>query len=167
MSNENPNPPSDKVIEAILKYGKMANRYADQGFAVRGKLAEMNGLPGIENVMLGNGSSEIYDMILRSFLQPGDEVIQHTPCFGIYKLRTLIAGGKIVSVPMIYKWGDEHFQYDPEAHPQGRSRPRPRSSSSPTRTTRRATSWIRPPSSRSPRPASPSSWTRPTSSTPA
>jgi histidinol-phosphate aminotransferase len=114
MSNENPNPPSDKVIEAILKYGKMANRYADQGFAVRGKLAEMNGLPGIENVLLGNGSSEVYDMILRSFLQPGDEVIQHTPCFGIYKLRTLVAGGKMVSVPMKYKWGDEHLQYDPD-----------------------------------------------------
>ena len=114
MSNENPNPPSDKVIEAILKYAKMANRYADQGFAVRGKLAEMNGLPGIENVLLGNGSSEVYDMILRSFLQPGDEVIQHTPCFGIYKLRTLVAGGKMVSVPMKYKWGDEHLQYDPD-----------------------------------------------------
>ena len=114
MSNENPNPPSDKVIEAILKYAKMANRYADQGFAVRGKLAEMNGLPGFENALLGNGSSEVYDMILRSFLQPGDEVIQHTPCFGIYKLRTMIAGGKIVSVPMKYKWGDEHLQYDPD-----------------------------------------------------
>jgi len=112
MSNENPNPPSDKVLEAIMKYAKMANRYADQGFAVRGKLAEMNGLPGFENVLLGNGSSEVYDMILRSFVQPGDEVIQHTPCFGIYKLRTLIAGGKAVSVPMLYKWGDEHMQYD-------------------------------------------------------
>ena len=115
MSNENPNPPSDKVIEAILKYAKMANRYADQGFAVRGKLAEMNGLPGIENVLLGNGSSEVYDMILRSFVQPGEEVIQHTPCFGIYKLRTLICGGKIVGVPMKYKWGDDHMQYDAEA----------------------------------------------------
>jgi histidinol-phosphate aminotransferase len=75
----------------------------------------MNGLPGFENVLLGNGSSEVYDMILRSFVQPGDEVIQHTPCFGIYKLRTLIAGGKAVSVPMVYKWGDEHMQYDPDA----------------------------------------------------
>jgi histidinol-phosphate aminotransferase len=115
MSNENPNPPSDKVLEAILKYGKMANRYADQGFAVRQKLADMNGLPGIENVLLGNGSSEVYDMILRSFLQPGDEVIQHTPCFGIYKLRTMVAGGKMVSVPMQYRWGDDHLQYDSDA----------------------------------------------------
>ncbi len=115
MSNENPNPPSEHVMAAIEKYGGMANRYADQGFATRQKIADMNGLPGIENVLLGNGSSEVFDMILRSFVQPGEEVIQHTPCFGIYKLRTLICGGKIVSVPMQYKWGDDHMQYDPEA----------------------------------------------------
>jgi histidinol-phosphate aminotransferase len=115
MSNENPIPPSEKVLAAIMKYGKMSNRYADQGFVVRGKLAEMNGLPGIENVLLGNGSSEVYDMLLRSFVQPGDEVIQHTPCFGIYKLRTLINGGKIVGVPMKYTWGDEHIAFDPDA----------------------------------------------------
>jgi histidinol-phosphate aminotransferase len=115
MSNENPNPPSEHVMAAIEKYGGMANRYADQGFATRQKIAEMNGVPGIENVLLGNGSSEVYDMILRSFVQPGEEVIQHTPCFGIYKLRTLVCGGKIVSVPMKYKWGDAHLQYDPDA----------------------------------------------------
>lgn len=104
MSNENPFPPSEKVLEAIYKYGKLANRYPDQGLAVRSKIAEINGLDGPENVMIGNGSSEIYDMIFRSFLQPGEEVIQHTPCFGIYKLRCAALGGKLVSVPMISPW---------------------------------------------------------------
>lgn len=115
MSNENPNPPSEAVLDAILQYGKMANRYADQGFKVREKLAQMNDMPGIENVLLGNGSSEVFDMLIRSFMQPGEELIQHTPCFGIYKLRTLVVGGKVVSVPMKYKWGDDHIQYDPDA----------------------------------------------------
>ncbi|HTP00832.1 MAG TPA: histidinol-phosphate transaminase [Anaerolineales bacterium] len=103
MSNENPNPPSEKVLETIMKYARMANRYPDQGLVIRGKLAQMNGLDGAENVMLGNGSSEVYDNIFRCFLQPGDEVIQHTPCFGIYKLRGQILGAKMVSVPMVYK----------------------------------------------------------------
>ncbi len=103
MSNENPNPPSEKVLNTIIKYAKMANRYPDQGLVVRGKLAQMNGLDGPENVMLGNGSSEVYDNIFRVFVAPGEEVIQHTPCFGIYKLRGTILGGKMVSVPMIYK----------------------------------------------------------------
>lgn len=114
MSNENPHPPSPKVLEAINKYAQMSNRYPDQGLVVRSKIAEINGLDGPENVMLGNGSSEVFDNIFRSFLQPGEEVIQHTPCFGIYKLRCNILGGKLVSVPMIYKDRKE-LVYDPDA----------------------------------------------------
>lgn len=110
MSNENPLPPSPKVLEAITKYGAMANRYPDQGIVVRTKIAQINGLDGPENVMIGNGSSEVFDNVFRCFLQPGDQVIQHTPCFAIYQLRCNILGGKLVSVPMIYK--DKQLFYD-------------------------------------------------------
>jgi histidinol-phosphate aminotransferase len=113
MSNENPNPPSDKVLDTIIKFAKMANRYPDQGLVVRGKIAQINGLGGPENVMLGNGSSEVYDNIFRVFVAPGEEVIQHTPCFGIYKLRGTILGGKMVSVPMVYK--NKQLLFDPDA----------------------------------------------------
>ncbi len=113
MSNENPHEPSPKVLEAINQYGKMANRYPDQGLVVRTKIAEINGLDGPENVILGNGSSEVFDMLFRTFLEPGQEVIQHTPCFGIYKLRCRILGGKLVSVPMVYK--DRQLLFDPDA----------------------------------------------------
>lgn len=113
MSNENPNPPSEKVLEAINKYAKVANRYMDQGLIVRSKIAEINGLPGPENVLLGNGSSEIFDMVFRSFVAPGDEVIQQTPCFGIYKLRCNVLGGKLVSIKMVYK--DKQILFDADA----------------------------------------------------
>lgn len=113
MSNENPNSPSPKVLEAINSFGKIANRYPEQGIAVRSKLAEINGLDGPGNVLIGNGSSEVYDMIWRSFVQPGEEIIQHTPCFGIYKLRCTVVGGKLVSVPMIYD--DSGFHFDPDS----------------------------------------------------
>lgn len=111
MSNENPHPPSPKVMEAIARYGEMSNRYPDQGLIVRSRIAELNGLAGPENVLLGNGSSEVFDNIFRSFLQTGEEVIQHTPCFGIYKLRCNILGGELVSVPMVYK--ENQLMYDP------------------------------------------------------
>ena len=113
MSNENPHPPSKKVQEAIQKYGDFANRYPDQGLVVRSKLAEINGMGGPENVMIGNGSSEVFDNIFRSFLQVGEEVIQHTPCFGIYKLRCNILGGELVSVPMVYE--DKQLKFDIDA----------------------------------------------------
>lgn len=113
MSNENPNPPSVKVLAAINTYGAMANRYPDQGLVVRTKIAEINGLDGPQNVMIGNGSSEVYDNVFRMFIAPGDEVIQHTPCFGIYQLRGKLLGANMVSVPMVYK--DKNLLYDPDA----------------------------------------------------
>lgn len=113
MSNENPHPPSKKVQEAIQKYGDFANRYPDQGMVVRSKIAEISGMSGPENVMIGNGSSEVFDNIFRSFLQVGEEVIQHTPCFGIYKLRCNILGGELVSVPMVYE--DKQIKFDIDA----------------------------------------------------
>lgn len=113
MSNENPMPPSSKVMDAIQKFGQKANRYPDQGLIVRSKIAEINGLGGPENVMLGNGSSEVFDNIFRCFLETGQEVIQHTPCFEIYKLRCNILGGKLVSVPMRYE--NKQLIFDPDA----------------------------------------------------
>jgi histidinol-phosphate/aromatic aminotransferase/cobyric acid decarboxylase-like protein len=71
MSNENPNQPSDKVLEAMARYAKLANRYPDQGLVVRGKIAEINGLEGPGNVMIGNGSSEVYDTSFACSLSPG------------------------------------------------------------------------------------------------
>jgi histidinol-phosphate aminotransferase len=103
MSNENPNPPSDKVLDAMIKYAKMAHRYPDQGLVVRSKIAEINGLDGPQNVMIGNGSSEVYDNIFRMFIVPDDEVIQHTPCFGIYQFRGALLCAKIFTVPIVYK----------------------------------------------------------------
>ncbi len=113
MSNENPLPPSENVLAAIEKYARVANRYMDQGLLVRSKIAELNNLPGPENVLLGNGSSEIFDMVFRSFVAPGEEVIQQTPCFGIYKLRCTVVGGKLVSTKMVYK--DKQILFDTDA----------------------------------------------------
>lgn len=110
MHNETPLVPSLKVLEAISKYAKLANRYPDSGMVVRQKIADINGLDGPDNVLIGNGSCEVVDMIFRCLLLPREEVIQHTPCFGIYKLRCNVLGGKLVSIPMIYK---DQLEYDP------------------------------------------------------
>jgi histidinol-phosphate aminotransferase len=111
MHNETPLVPSLKVLDAISKYAELANRYPDSGMVVRQKIADINSLDGPDNVLIGNGSCEVVDMIFRCLLLPGEEVIQHTPCFGIYKLRCNVLGGKLVSVPMIYK---DQLEYDPD-----------------------------------------------------
>jgi histidinol-phosphate aminotransferase len=49
-------------------------------------------------------------MLWRAFVAPGEEIIQHTPCFGIYKLRAAVIGARLVSVPMIYR--DRQLLFD-------------------------------------------------------
>jgi len=61
------------------------NRYPDpQQRTLKGILAEQKGLQ-IENLLLGNGSDEVLDLIFRVFCEPNkDNVITLPPTFGIY-----------------------------------------------------------------------------------
>src|SRR5512139_1608173 len=99
MINENPIPPSEKVIEAILGAAKLGNRYPDTGPRLRAKIAKQYDL-GPENVYLSHGSSEIIDMIMRLFVTPGDEVLLPNPTFSLYGIRARVVGGKVVPVDM-------------------------------------------------------------------
>ena len=109
MLNENPVPPSEKVVQAVADAVRKGNRYPDSMLRLRTKVADLYGL-GPENVRLCNGSSEIIDSMMRIFLQPGDEIIMSTPTFGLYPPRAELVGGKVVSVPL--REGD--LQYDVE-----------------------------------------------------
>jgi histidinol-phosphate aminotransferase len=110
--HEFPLPPAESVREAIEKYGAIGNRYPDAGAIVRSYIAELNGLDGPEYVLLGNGSNETLEMAIRTFVTPGDEVIQQTPCYFLYALRSEAAGGKMVSVPILLKDGELVYDYD-------------------------------------------------------
>jgi len=61
------------------------NRYPDpQQRTLKGVLAEQKGMQ-IENILLGNGSDEVLDLIFRVFCEPNkDNVITLPPTFGIY-----------------------------------------------------------------------------------
>ena len=50
--------------------------------------------------MLGNGSNEIIELVIRTFLLPQDEVILPAPSFLVYKLAVQTMGGKTVPVPL-------------------------------------------------------------------
>jgi histidinol-phosphate aminotransferase len=110
MLNENPIPPSDKVVNAVAEAVKRGNRYPDSMERLRTKIARMYDL-GPDNVALCNGSSEIIDSMMRIFLQPGDEIIMSDPTFGLFPPRAELCGGKVVSIPV--REGD--LQYDVNA----------------------------------------------------
>src|SRR5204863_474633 len=74
-SNENPLPPSDRVQKAIVAALHHGNRYPDgSGFYLRQALAKKHGFAP-ENIVLGNGSNELIELFVRSFLRPGDEAV--------------------------------------------------------------------------------------------
>jgi histidinol-phosphate aminotransferase len=99
MINENPLPPSENVLQAIVEAAKMGNRYPDNGPRLRAKIAKRYDL-GPENVYISHGSSEIIDIIMRLFVTPGDEVLLPHPTFSLYGIRAKTCGGKVVPVDM-------------------------------------------------------------------
>ena len=99
MSNENPLPPSEKVARAIMQAAHQSNLYPHSAHKLREELAKPYGL-GAENVILGGGSNEIIDIVIRTFVAPGDEVIIPVPTYSPYEIRTRISGGKPVLIPL-------------------------------------------------------------------
>lgn len=108
MSNENPLPPSEAVIDGILEMARQGNLYPDTGPKLRQKLGEQVGL-GADNVLLGNGSTEVLDIIIRTFVTPGDEAVIPVPTFSMYETRVRVNGGVPILVPMTsdFNWDVE------------------------------------------------------------
>src|SRR5438445_4839810 len=97
-SNENPLSPSDRVQKAILAALSALNRYPDgSGFYLRQALAKRHGV-GQDQIVLGNGSNELIELVVRTFLRPGDEAVVPHPSFVVYPMIVQAAGGVRVMV---------------------------------------------------------------------
>jgi histidinol-phosphate aminotransferase len=97
-SNENPLAPSDRVQKAITAALTLLNRYPDgSGFFLRQALAKRHGV-GQDQVILGNGSNELIELLIRTFLKPGDEAVVPHPSFPFYPMIVQAAGGIRVMV---------------------------------------------------------------------
>lgn len=109
MVNENPIPPSGKVIQTIIEAARMGNRYPDNGPRFRAKIGKHYNLRP-DNVYISHGSSEIIDMVMRLFVTPGDDVVLPNPTFSLYGIRARAVGGNVVAVDM-----RSDLQYDVSA----------------------------------------------------
>src|SRR5512139_1157307 len=98
-SNENPLGPSPKAVNAVRKTLEGLNRYPDgSGFYLSQALAKSLGVD-LSQVILGNGSNELIELAVRTFVQPGDEVVSADPSFVVYRMIAQAAGGTNVIVP--------------------------------------------------------------------
>lgn len=53
-----------------------------------------------EEIIIGNGSDEILDILIRSFVEPKDVVLSQAPTFSMYKYFTKISGGQYEEIPL-------------------------------------------------------------------
>ncbi|PKO28407.1 MAG: histidinol-phosphate transaminase [Betaproteobacteria bacterium HGW-Betaproteobacteria-5] len=96
-SNENPlgmSPKAKKAVEAAIAG---IERYPDQ-FELIAKVAERCGVAAGQ-VVLGNGSNDVLDLIARVFLAPGRSAVFAQHAFAVYPLATLSTGAELVATP--------------------------------------------------------------------
>lgn len=102
-ANESPCPPFEAA--------GAVNRYPDpQPAALVEALASLYGVSAA-NVLVGRGSDEAIDLLVRAFCRAGqDAVLIQPPTFGMYAVCARIQGAGVIEVPL-----DAHFALDVDA----------------------------------------------------
>ncbi|MTV29807.1 aminotransferase class I/II-fold pyridoxal phosphate-dependent enzyme [Rhodoblastus acidophilus] len=100
-ANENPYGPSPRIVEAVVAAATAAHLYPDgPGDALREALARHLGV-GTQNIVLGNGSTEILEMTARAMLGPGKDAIIGWPSFPTYRAMVRRVGAREILVPLV------------------------------------------------------------------
>lgn len=99
-TNENPYPPSPKVIAALKDVeGELLRRYPDPlGNAFRDAAAKKWGLTR-DHFICGNGSDDILTIVTRTFVPPGGTIACPQPTYSLYPVLAGIQDAKVVDVP--------------------------------------------------------------------
>lgn len=107
--------PQKELCEIILDANESYvnapyNRYPDSiALDLRREIAQQNKL-SVESIMVGNGSSELIDLVMKCTLSPGDQLLTFGPTFSIYELNAAILGAETVTMML----GDT-FDFDAKA----------------------------------------------------
>jgi histidinol-phosphate aminotransferase len=99
-SNENPAGPSPLAIRALRSNLADLNRYPDGScYYLRNALSDKLQV-NPDDLIFGNGSNEIIELAVRTFVSPGDKAIMAHPSFVVYSTIVQAAGGGNVIVPL-------------------------------------------------------------------
>lgn len=99
-TNENPYPPSPRVLEAVRACATEDLRlYPDpMANALRDRAASVYGFERDE-ILAGNGSDDLLAMIVRTCVGPGDRVVYPYPTYSLYDTLVTIGGGQSLRLP--------------------------------------------------------------------
>ncbi|MCM8791890.1 MAG: histidinol-phosphate transaminase [Candidatus Omnitrophica bacterium] len=105
-SNENPLGPSPKVLQAIRRSLSEIHRYPDSSsFYLKRKLSQVLKIKPT-NIILGNGSDELIDIIIKTFVKEDENIVISEATFLEYKIIANINNRKVIPVPL------KNFRYD-------------------------------------------------------
>jgi len=91
-SNESPFPPFPSALAAMTAELVNLNEYPDGSSHLLAEVLSAHyGVP-IEQIILGNGSNDLLDLIAMSCLMPGDNAVYCWPSFVVYRSSAQIAG---------------------------------------------------------------------------
>lgn len=108
-SNENPLGVSPRALKAATDALRGVNRYPDGGgFALRAKIARKYGVTSDE-IVLGNGSVDLIDLIVRTFVGPQEEGLIAEHSFLSYSWSFKVADRAFQEIPR------KDYRYDLEA----------------------------------------------------
>src|SRR5689334_15452720 len=93
-ANENPFGSPPAVREALAAFADY-HRYPDAAArALRAALAAYSGMDAAQ-IVVGNGSDELLDLICRLFVSPGDRVLTCEPTFAMYTVAAQLNGADV------------------------------------------------------------------------
>jgi histidinol-phosphate aminotransferase len=99
-SNENPLGPSPKAVQAMRDKLEQLHLYPDGDcFYLKSALANKLGIDA-ERLIFGNGSNELIELAVRTFMRPGDEAVMAHQAFVVYQLVVQASGGVGKIVPL-------------------------------------------------------------------
>ncbi len=100
-SNENPFGCSPFAREAIANHAAALSLYPD-GYAGELRSAVASQLHvGEKQIIFGNGSDEIIQIISRSLLEPGKNTVMAVPTFPQYRHNAILEGSEIREIPLV------------------------------------------------------------------
>ena len=100
-TNENPYPPSPKVVDRIKEDANALLRLYPSPMAdpLRKKAAEVYSVHQ-DNILAGNGADDLLSILVRSFVNQGDPVVLTDPTYTLYDTLVTIQEGKIFRVSL-------------------------------------------------------------------
>jgi histidinol-phosphate aminotransferase len=109
-SNENALGPSPLALRAAQEACTRVHLYPDgSAWALKQALSARFGIP-VEEILVGNGSNELIELLVRTFVLEGEEVLTSAQSFVAYKLAAHAHGRTLVEAPM-----KDRFHYDLDA----------------------------------------------------